>query len=64
MKSLPSNSSDKDGILNFKKDDSLKLNKNRLASESRVTFKTLKIDQAELDQAEHFHGERKNPHAR
>lgn len=64
MKSLPSNSSDKDGILNFKKDDSLKLNKTCLASESRVTFKTLKIDQAELDQEEHCHGERKNSHAR
>lgn len=59
MKSLPSNSSDKDGILNFKKDDSLKLNKTRLASESRVTFKTLKIDQAE-----YCHGERKDSHAR
>lgn len=47
-----------------KKDDSLKLNKTRLASESRVTFKTLKIDQAELDQAEHCHGERKDSHAR
>lgn len=64
MKSLPSNSSDKDGILNFKKDDSLKLNKTRLASKSRVTFKTLKIDQAELDQAEYCHGERQDSHAR